>query len=297
MMQAQTFKQWSEFFEAHQSVLLYTVDPGACALVDGLIQILQDSGRLAGWYAEGWALQHHPQCLSVYELPAQLNEKTTLLLGSQTNFARTHHFLRVARQAGARTIFVFDHWKNYAAHFLPDVLPDHIVVADEAGREALLKAIGRDHASRASILPHLGIEAAVARIKAYSLRLQGVVAVLLDPTESSDQLGYDWKSVVHEIGLRAQAMPDTIFHIKPHPRQCIQEVKAFLVREGMSADRFILVDINTEELIAAADEVWGMTTIALVAALKAGKPIKSIQTGRNAKGKAASNHIIEPFVI
>jgi hypothetical protein len=296
-MQEQTFKQWSAFFETHQSVLLYTVDPGACDLVEGLSQVLQDTGRLAAWYAEGWALQHHPQCLSVDALPGQLNEKRTLLLGSQTNFSRTHHFLRVARQAGARTIFVFDHWKNYAAHFLPDVVPDYIVVADETGREALLEAIGREYVSRVSILPHLGIEAAVTRIQAYTLRLPGVVAVLLDPTESSEQLGYDWRSVLHEIALRAHTMPDIIFHIKPHPRQSIQEVMVFLQQEGVSADRFVLVDMNTEELIAAADEVWGMTTIALVPALRAGKPIKSIQTGRNAKGKAASNHIIEPFVI
>lgn len=289
--------QWSAFFETDQSVLLYTVDPGACALVEGLNQVLQSTGRLAGWYAEGWALQHHPQCLSIDALPSQLNEKRTLLLGSQTNFSRTHHFLRVARQAGARTIFVFDHWKNYASHFLPDVLPDRIVVADETGCEALLEAIGGEYASRVSILPHLGIEAAVIRIQANTLRLPGVVAVLLDPTESSDQLGYDWRSVLHEIGLLAHAIPDTMFHIKPHPRQNIQEVIAFLQQEGMSAKRFILVDMNTEELIAAADEVWGMTTIALVAALRAGKSIKSIQTGRNAKGKAASNYIIEPFVI
>lgn len=297
MMKAQTFKQWAAFFEPHQSVLLYTVDPGACALVDGLSHVLQDTGRLGGWYAEGWTLQNHPQCRSVDELPSQLNEKRTLLLGSQTNFPRTHYFLRVARQSGARTIFVFDHWKNYAAHFLPDVLPDHIVVADETGCKALLKAIGGEYASRVSILPHLGIEAAVRRIQSYTLRLSGVVAVLLDPTESSDQLGYDWRSVLHEIGLQARAMPDAVFHIKPHPRQNIQDVETLMHQEGMSAERFIVVDMNTEELIAAADEVWGMTTIALVAALRAGKSIKSIQTGRNTKGKAASNHIIEPFVI
>jgi hypothetical protein len=288
---------WTDFLTPHASVLLYTADPGAHALGVELSVLLADGGRLQDWYAEGWSLTRRPQCKAADALPRNLHAGTSLLLGSQTNYARTHHFLRLARQSGARSIFVFDHWKNYAEHFQPDLLADQIVVPDETGRQALLAAIGPGHAGRVSVLAHLGIDAAVARIQAHALRLPGTVAVLLDPTEAADGLGYDWRSVLQEVAARAAALPAVNFLIKPHPRQQPDAVRAFIAGLGLSAARLRLVDMDTEQLIAAADEVWGMTTIALVSAFKAGKPIKSIQCGRNDKGRAASNHYLEPYLI
>ena len=43
--------------------------------------------------------------------------------------------------------------------------------------------------------------------------------------------------------------------------------------------------------------VIGMTTVALIIALKAGKLIKSIQVGRNSKGAALSNECFESNLI
>ncbi|MDR7306034.1 hypothetical protein [Rhodoferax saidenbachensis] len=295
-MSPETHTLWSIFLEAHKNVLLYTVDPGAYALGMELSQLLQSAGHLQGWYAEGWSSNRRPKCLPIDELPLSLVPGSTLLLGSQTNFARTHHFTRLAKISGARSIFVFDHWKNYAEHFQADALPDQIVVPDEMGKVFLQLAIGMEHAGRISVLPHLGIDAAVERILAHKMRLPGNIVVLLDPTEVSDELGYDWRGVLQEVGQRAQAMPAVTFNIKPHPRQKPEEVQHFVDGLGLPG-RLKLVDLDTEELIAAVDEVWGMTTIALVAALKAGKIIKSMQGGRNEKGKAASNHYLEPYLI
>lgn len=296
-MRTETRTLWTSFFEVHSSVLLYTTDPGAHALGLGLSEILQDTGRLQGWYADGWSLNRRPECRSMTELPQHLIAGTTLLLGSQTNFFRTHHFIRLAKASGARSIFVFDHWKNYAEHFQPRLLPDHIVVPDEIGKQGLLAAIDEKHESLVSVLPHLGIDAAVSRILSHTLRLPGTVAVLLDPTEAADGLGYDWRSVLKEICRRSADMSAVTFNIKPHPRQSPEMINAFISDLGLPAERFKLVDMDTEQLIAAADEIWGMTTIALVSAFKAGKPIRSIQTGRNEKGRAASNHYLEPYLI
>lgn len=292
-----TLDMWADFLAAHSSVLLYTVDPGAHAIGLELSTLLASCGRLQGWYAEGWSLMRRPECRAAMELRANLHDGTTLLLGSQTNFARTHHFLQLARDSGARSIFVFDHWKNYAEHFQPDLLADQIVVPDDAGKKALLEAIGPRFAGCIFVLPHPGIDAAVARIHACTLRLPGAIAVLLDPTEAADGLGYDWRSVLQEVALRAAALPAASFLIKPHPRQHIDTVQAFVAGLGLPPTQLRLVDMDTERLIAAADEVWGMTTIALVSAFKAGKPIKSIQPGRNNRGRAASNHYLEPFLI
>ena len=298
-LKPETVALWSQFFAQHRRVMLYTVDPGAHALGQALYPILVNAGRCEGWYAEGWSERRAPDCRPVSAMLAKLGPEISLLLGSQTNFERTHEILAAARARGAATVFVFDHWKNYAEHFLPDLLPDTIVVPDELGKRALLAAIGSEHAGRVVILPHLGVEAAVQRILGFSHQhLPGVIALLLDPTESQDGLGYDWRTVMGELPALAERFaPNATFHIKSHPRQQAQEVAALMRSLGMASERYQLVDMDTECLIAAADEVWGMTTIALVAAHRAGKVIRSIQTGRNEKGKAASNHYIEPYLI
>lgn len=298
-LKPETVAQWSQFFTQHQCVMLYTVDPGAYALGQALHPILVNAGRFDGWYAEGWSEQRVPNCRPVSAMLGKLAPGISLLLGSQTNFERTHEILDTARARGAATVFVFDHWKNYAEHFLPNLLPDTIVAPDELGKRALLAAIGSEHAGRVTILPHLGIEAAAQRIQGFSHEhLPGVIALLLDPTENRDGLGYDWRTVMGALpALADRFAPSATFHIKPHPRQRAEEIAALMQSLGMASERYQLVDMDTECLIAAADEVWGMTTIALVAAHRAGKVIRSIQTGRNEKGKAASNHYIEPYLI
>lgn len=296
-MTPETRALWTRFLADHASVLLYTADPGAHALGLELSVLLEECARLQDWYAEGWSMSRRPQCRPVDALPPNLVPGTTLLLGSQTQYARTHHFLQLACGHGARSIFVFDHWKNYAEHFQADLVADQIVVPDETGYEALLAAIGVQHAARVSVLPHLGIDAAVSRIRGHSLRLPDTIAVLLDPTEAADGLGYDWRSVLKEVASHAKARPERSYLVKPHPRQQPAVVRDFISALGLPTVRMRLVNMDTEQLIAAADEVWGMTTIALVSALLAGKPIRSIQSGRNERGRAASNHYLEPHLI
>lgn len=277
---------------------MYTVDPGACALAELFQPILQALGKDGGWYVEGWSRQRHPELQLADGLLSVLQAGTALLLGSQVSYARTHEILEAAKVRRVTSIFVFDHWKNYAEHFRLDLLPDTIVVPDSLGRQALLSAIGYQHAHRVLELPHVGVEAAALRILSYPKREQGMVAVLLDPTVAGDGLGYNWQMVLARLpALIKRHIPQALVQIKPHPRQRPAEVAAWMQTVGMNPERFRLVDTDTERLMAAADEVWGMTTIALVAAHLAGKRIRSIQPGRNAAGRAASNHFIEPFLI
>ena len=293
-----TVAQWSGFFRTYSRVIMYTADPGACALAELFQPMLHALGNDGGWYVEGWSAQRHPELQGGRELLLALEPSTALLLGSQISYARTHEILELAKAQQVCSIFVFDHWKNYADHFRADLLPDTIVVPDALSRQTLLSAIGVQHAYRVVELPHVGLEAATMRILSYSERDPGTIALLLDPTVASDGLGYSWQTVLDRLsGLLECYAPHAKIQIKPHPRQNPTEVIACMKSLAMLPDRFQLVDTNTERLIAAADEVWGMTTIALVAAYYAGKRIRSIQPGRNAAGRAASNHFIEPFLV
>lgn len=297
-LKPETVSRWADFFRNYKNLVMYTADPGACALAELFQPLLSELGNYGGWYVEGWSAQRHPALQPAGNLLSALVPGATLLLGSQVCYTRTHEMLAFTKTLQIGSLFVFDHWKNYAEHFQPDLLPDTIVVPDDLGRRALLLAIGTQHAERVVELPHVGIEAATLRILSYPDREAGMVAMLLDPTVAADGLGYDWKTVLARLtGLVERLAPNALVKIKPHPRQHPTEVEAYMLSLGMSPDHFQLVETETERLIAAADEVWGMTTIALVAAHHAGKRIRSIQSGRNAVGRAASNHFIEPFIV
>ncbi len=298
MLKPDTVDQWSHFLRSYSRVMIYTADPGACALAELFQPLLCSLGNYGGWYVEGWSAQRHPELQGISELLIALKPGTTLLLGSQISYARTHEILELTKERQVHSIFVFDHWKNYAEHFRADLMPDRIVVPDAIGQQALLSVIGVQYANRIVKLPHVAVEAATMRILDYPIREPGTIAVLLDPTVLSDGLGYSWQTVLdHLPALGDRYAPDAKIHIKPHPRQNPAEVAACMKSLAMPPDRFQLVDTNTERLIAAADEVWGMTTIALVSAHYAGKKIRSIQPARNAAGRAASNHFIEPFLV
>jgi hypothetical protein len=297
-MRPESTRLWREFLARYRRIHFYTVDPGAHAIAVELVPLARDLGRLSGWFAEGWSAARNAECRPAVELKSALDAGATLLLGSQTDYRRTQSLLGAAAEAGAATVFIFDHWKNYAEHFGDRPLPDVIVVPDTIAREQFLAAVGAHAAPRLQILPHPGIDAAAERVMSCQAEArQGAIALLLDPTEAADGLGYDWRGALASASAAAGARPGARLLVKPHPRQNIDAVTneiAILQKNQRVAE---LYAGETEALIATADEVWGMTTSALNVALAVGKPIRSFQIGRNAKGERASNPHIEPFAI
>jgi hypothetical protein len=297
-MKSETVRQWKELLSGYHRIHFYTVDPGAHALAAELVPLADMLGRLSGWYAEGWSAARNADCRPASHLESKLGAGDTLVLGSQTNFERTRALLRRSSAVGVVTIFLFDHWKNYAEHFAGGPLPDVVVVSDEIARNQLLSAIGAHAASRVRMLPHPGIDAAAERVAAHDIAVQpDMVALLLDPTELSDGLGYDWRSSLEAAVVAAAALPGTRLLIKPHPRQNVEEVEAAIERLRDRGHTAQIYEAETERLIATAWEVWGMTTTALNVALASGKPIRSFQIGRNEAGARMSNPHIEPFAI
>jgi hypothetical protein len=296
-MRPESERMWREFLAGHQRIHFYTADPGAHAIAVELVPLAHDLGRLSGWFAEGWSATQTTECRSASELQSALDAGGTLLLGSQTDYGRTKLLLEAARTAGATTVFVFDHWKNYAEHF-DDHLPDVIVVPDMIGHEQLLATVGSHAAPRLKVLPHPGIDAAAERVAALDAEVRkGTIALLLDPTELRDGLGYDWRGSLASALAMVEAGPAARLLVKPHPRQNTDMIRDEIAILGGNSRGAELYRGETESLIALAEEVWGMTTSALNVALAVGKPIRSFQVGRNAKGERASNPHIEPFAI
>ena len=296
-MKGESARLWRHALAPCRRIHVYTVDPGAHAVATALVPLIRTMGRLGAWFAEGWAAANDPGCRAAGEIETLVSPDETLLMGSQTNFARTRAVLRWAAQAGVRSIFVFDHWKNFAEHFESGPLPDMIVVPDELARRLLLAATGAEAASRVQVLPHLALEAAVERVRSWgSIGDSGTIGLLLDPTEPGDGLGYDWRSTLAAAALAARPMDKRIL-VKPHPRQDAYAVAQALLAWCVRGTRYEIYQGDTEHLIAMAEEIWGMTTIALNIALAAGKTVRSFQVGRTAAGERASNAHIEPYVV
>jgi hypothetical protein len=291
-MRPQSAALWREALAPYARVHLYTTDPGAHAIALELWPLLHHTGQAGTWFADGWSAARTGDALPSAEINVIVKPGDLLLCGSQTGFARTLEAFAAARAAGASSGFVFDHWKNYREHFEGQPLPELIVVPDALGHRLLLEALGLDAAPAARALPLLSLEAAVDRVRSFGGVEPGLAALLLDPTEPEHGLGYDWQSTLEAAAAEARRLGLQLL-VKPHPRQDPARIEEAVARLGSG---IILYTGDTEELIARAQEVWGMTTIALITALQAGKSIRSFQAGRNEQGRLASNAYIEPFV-
>ena len=110
-------------------------------------------------------------------------------------------------------------------------------------------------------------------------------------------LGYDEYTILKYYFDNYQLQNAKVI-IKPHPRQDIYALNLFIGKIDHSLFDYYVDDEHVLELlIAVSDEVFGITTAALIIALFSGKPIKSIQVGRNEKGRNESNEYFERNLI
>jgi hypothetical protein len=297
-MRANSARLWQDFIANYDRVHVYTIHPGAHAIARELVPLVRSMDRLGAWYVDGWSAAQQDGTRPAAELSHSLSPGDALIVGQSTEFADTQAVLSRAATAGATSIFVFDHWKNYAAHFGNGPLADVIIVPDKLAAGSVVDVFGDAAQSRVRILPHLAIEAAADRILASGIAAEpGTIALLLDPTEAADGLGYDWRTVLAAVLSQKQPTAVGRILVKPHPRQDVSAVARELEMLRSPGIETEMYGGETEHLIASASEVWGMTTIALMVALALDKPIRSFQSGRNDKGVRASNPHLEPYVI
>jgi hypothetical protein len=310
--------------EPFRTVHLYAAQPGALAMMGAVRPVLEAAGRMGRWFTEGWAATQAPdgEAPDRLEAPPAGSGAQCLMLGSQTSYPRTREMLRRCRALGLATAFVFDTWKNYAEHFFPEtgapVFPDLIFTPDAIASAGLHQALAaRRHHPGAGSLPavieagHWAIEAALDRLRAEPAAQvaarraalcpdrRPVVLILLDPLPKpgDPDLGYDALDALAAMAdAVAAGCPGACLLVKPHPREEPDRLAPALAawrRQGLECRP---VAGPPEALIAIANQVWGMTTTALLIAQAAGKPIRSFQPHRSAAGAAASLPHLEPWL-
>ena len=288
------------------------------------------------WVASGWAAntlsEINEEFISeklFFDMKAvndaDVKKKVCCFLGARTDFEETVRAIKYCRMSGIYSVFVFDHWGHYEKHFQDEnnlCLPDQICVMDMAAYQGLETAFskfgpGKESLSnRVSIIGQPYIESSIRKIHsvpeieldAYRKSI-GAIGLkldlfLLEPlkddfgTDSSfgNFLGFtEYDSLEYYFNNMSGVNTKTI--IKIHPRQNLEEWDEYLKSKYADKNYELVRDKNVDFLIAAANEVYGMYTIALIIACKAGKKINSVQVGRNEFASSCSSYYLEKNVV
>lgn len=322
------------FLAPFDPVVLYAADPGAHAVMAAIDEGLA-AERPLRWAQDGWSAASAPRPGAVPPLevfarvPALPGRPALVVLGPQMSFATTRAVLHAARSHGWRSAFIYDHWSPYfwRHHFAGDdgaldVLPDFLLTMDEVSRDTLLEVLAplapeAALRERIRIVGQPSVDAKVAHIRGLppaaldEVRRRAAAGrrydlLLLEPmaadmgTDAAGRplIGYD------EHGFLADAhrflgppVPGRTVVVKPHPRHDGDAIRAQLARYWAGREVVMVDRMPVEDLIAAAERVFGMTTVALITAIKAGRPTQSWQLGRNPEGMKFTNPWLERCLV
>jgi hypothetical protein len=309
---------------------LYCVDPGAYNVMLPLSHAMENNGMNSTWVVDGWCIKNvHASSIEWNDFMSNYSSSekrnSCMVLGSQTNFNQTQSAVEFCRDNGIYSLFLFDHWVNYVLHFWDSdngklYLPDKICIMDDVARDSLIRELSpllpdREFINNIEVVGHPSIEKSVLSVqgipderltdlrKSMNAHEKKVILFLLEPIEDDfgfdsqgkPSLGYTEYTISKYFFDNVQDRENTKILIKPHPRQDQDKIRDFLSRNvtdsGFDVDLIERGDL--ESLIAVADEVVGITTVALITALKTGKKITSIQVGRNEHGCRLSNEYLE----
>ncbi|MGE5505657.1 MAG: hypothetical protein ACM31L_14640 [Actinomycetota bacterium] len=275
----------------------YSADPGAAACIAAIRGVL---GIRAGrWLAEGWsAANGMGEPIDDTRAIARLAEPgACVVMGPQVDTARGHRALDTAAAAGLPVVFVLDHWRNYRQQLVAaSGLPALVAVPDAHGL-ALLRREVPEAEALARVVGHFGIDATLERLAALGARrgdlrqqfapggAARLVGLLLDPVDPDQRAraGFDTATVLAALAEPLQRnFRDTRFVIRPHPREDDALLSGLLQPWRKAGIDFVVTERAAEEIMAAADEVWGLTSVVLIAAQTAGLRVRSLQFGRSA---------------
>lgn len=280
-------------------ILLYAHDPGGANAVKPLIAPLISKGEELFVYGDGPALNILP---NVVKYDADTDELINnikpdfIITGTSTSCLTEKKLRKSAHKNKIQSMAILDHWVNYN-RFTPyscaelrenkkydelEFLPDYYVVMDEFAKQETIK----EHIPAKIIYP-LGnphfeaIKNEFDKIDSSNLRKE-----LIGDKNRLVVWGSEPYIEDYGHGMELESLKDLvdIIHedwqlvIKPHPRENEDKFKEF---KNIKIAR----NVNSREIIKAADLVMSMTSMFLIEAIIAGKPALSYQKNEKDKNK------------
>ena len=318
------------FFKQVNTIFMYAVDPGAFSVLSLFANLLQSKKHRLIFVLDGWARANestrYPKALRMNReefVQSQPEGKALLIYGAQTLFSKNYRIVDQCRHKNVDTLLIFDHWKNCLINFRdPETgtlhLPSRVAVIDEYHRECLRKELspfvaeyffdsvdvfGQPAISHSvEVIRSLSGASIASLLKKFNPQKKSLALLILEPIRDDfgkDSFpGYD-EFTISEFFFAFCCTNGMRVLIKPHPRHNPDHIRTFFATKINSSDfdYTVVTDEKVEHLIAIADEIYGMTSIAMMAALYAGKQITSLQINRNRFGRTLSNPYLEPHTI
>lgn len=286
-----------------KALSFYSADPGGTALLRPIRKEAGDLGIAGAWFADGWARDNAdlPDKKPGDSMAEDLRRQPSghmIAMAQQVDFTLAYKRLQEAVGSGCEVRFFSDHWEDIARLFRPNasepvVLPHVLFVPDERAKGIQTGGMMKLGLTRkqcdALIVPfmnpaiELSLEqmqridsfSAEALKKKYTGGTRKLVTLILDP-ERKEFSDYTWKNLVMEAFSRISKANDAVFLIKPHPRQDTRVITQHCATVlAQHPGRVLIVDGAVEPYVVASDEIWGMRSVVLELAKRAGKTVRS----------------------
>lgn len=189
------------------------------------------------------------------------------------------------------TVALLDHWLGYRERFSAlapfDHLPDIVAVMDEYAKERMIE-FGCP-ADRLMVTGQPALDALLdgelpsreeVRRRWGMDQEDWVIVFASEPVahDMGDRLGYNEQKVLRMVLEAVRGLPATLI-VKPHPREAPDLLREVVWQSGVPVQ--FELHLTSRETLAGADTVMGMTSIFLVEAALAGRPVLSVQPERS----------------
>lgn len=265
----------------HRPLAVVAHDAGAANHIFAWLDGEQPAMCLAGPAQALWEARYGQPAQS--DLEVALSGAATVITGTGWASNLEHDARRLARNSGATTIAVIDHWTNYADRFVRNgvqVLPDEIWVSDPYAKEIAQAVFPTVRVVQQANAYLAGL---VAEVKSRQLTgaAQGNDRVLfvLEPirnmwgklAEPGEFLALDYFMAHRQ---RTPITADAEIRLRPHPSDPPGKYNAWLARQAnprVTLDR----SASLADALAWSNVVVGCQTYAMVLALACGRTVIS----------------------
>lgn len=287
------------------TILVVTGDPGgARVLIPGILalrrrhprwdfRVCAGSNSLALWKAAGFRPRPWPAAwLDRAACRKILGRENPDLLVTGTSFENPteSHFRAVARGLGLASFSVLDHWCNYRHRYELGgrlVLPNRIGVMDALAREKMVRA--GIPGKYLTIVGHPVLEPFLSGVKRAKFSGRRIL-FLSEPISWNGKLNprvvcypkHNEMTILRDLLKVFRMCPELgrfSLHIRPHPLEPVSRIRA-ICRLHTPAGLKVVIDRSRslEKDLGASRVVLGITSIALLQAALAGRPVLSLQS-------------------
>ncbi len=324
-MNLEAQKKISALVEPYESCSFYAVDPGTARVLDPIYKLAASQNKQTKWYADGWASQNleYPRHeLNEIDAPkSKTSPRHAFFMGQQTDFSACFSALQSAFAASFEIIFVSDHWKDITDSFFSqdsfqtNALPHKLLVPDQYAYDLQFsgfkhKGLDEDQIRQfLQVFLHPGLEDLIEqaqKVETGSDLVQkydcgsNAIFLPLDPfePETKNLYGYDWQLVLEmAYTIQSKDYPDNKILVKSHPRQDKAAAQRFIHNKFSDKNMVLVEEQNPAPFLQICSEVWGISSLLLIAALRLGKPIKSLMPNATPEGLKHCNPHLQPYLV